>query len=58
MKKNLNKERDFLEFALSNTVDPINALHLTGRIKSLKARVDLNKVFARSGVTVGPLTKN
>ncbi len=54
------KEIEFLEFALSNTVDPINVIHLTGRIKSLKnrqslrERAELNQVRERSGVTVSP----
>ena len=35
----LKKELKFLKFALSNTVDPINVIHLEGQIKVIVDKI-------------------
>lgn len=37
--KSLLKKIDFLKFSLSNTVDPINVIHIEGQIKELKDKI-------------------
>jgi hypothetical protein len=47
--KSLRDRLDFLEFSLSNTVDPINVIHIEGQMKEVKNKIEKIKKNNKMG---------